>query len=124
MGYGRSGKIYAKHDAIIVELLSDPDYHVCGNGFVWTCIEQTGKRSVRGFWRKAGRVTTEGYVQISYKRTRLAVHRIIHRKFKGYLKSDLVVDHIDRNRSNNHPDNLRLVTQRTNLYYWQKESNL
>lgn len=44
----------------------------------------------------------------------IAVHRIIWRLFNGEIPDDLVIDHIDRNPSNNKISNLRLVTELVN----------
>lgn len=39
-----------------------------------------------------------------------AVHRLVYQMFGGKLKEDLVIDHIDRNTTNNYINNLRQVT--------------
>ena len=43
-----------------------------------------------------------------------ALHRLIYFVYNGYIDTKLQVDHIDRDRTNNRPDNLRLVTAKEN----------
>ena len=44
------------------------------------------------------------------------VHRLVMHALKGMsLNNELEVDHIDKNRANNHPDNLRLLSHIDNL---------
>lgn len=91
------------------------DYDVREDGSIWTC------RSLRGHitksWRKVG-YNESGYETIGHqwagKRVRLRTHRVVFRKFKGKLKEGCVINHIDGNRSNNHPDNLEQVTPSIN----------
>lgn len=49
------------------------------------------------------------------KRLRISFHRLIAKAFLGERPDGLVVDHIDRNRTNNNVNNLRYVTQRENI---------
>lgn len=63
---------------------------------------------------EAGTANGSGYrfVCVDYKKYK--VHRIIwamvHRRDPG----DLVIDHIDRDKLNNHPSNLRAITKKLN----------
>lgn len=70
-------------------------------------------RKLSKFKNKSGYVTValskEGKVKTQY------VHRLVISAFKGI--SDLVVDHIDGNRSNNALSNLRYCTQRDNICF-------
>lgn len=45
----------------------------------------------------------------------LRVHRLVYHHFKGTIKRNLVIDHIDENKSNNHIDNLQVLTVSENL---------
>ena len=56
-----------------------------------------------------------GYDFICYAVRRTAyVHRMVYEAFKGEIPEGMEIDHIDRNRCNNNPDNLRVVTKSEN----------
>ena len=56
-----------------------------------------------------------GYEFICYKEHSIVyVHRLVYEAFKGEIPEELEIDHIDRNKHNNNPDNLRLVTRKEN----------
>lgn len=42
------------------------------------------------------------------------VHRMVYEAFKGEIPEGMEIDHIDRNKHNNNPDNLRVVTRAEN----------
>lgn len=56
-----------------------------------------------------------GYEMIcyAYKQTTY-VHRLVYEAFKGEIPEGMQIDHIDRNKRNNNPDNLRVVTRSEN----------
>lgn len=56
-----------------------------------------------------------GYEYVSIAGKKRTVHRVIYETFKGELRSDLVVCHLDGNRTNNNPNNLIQATQRVNV---------
>lgn len=67
-----------------------------------------------------GSRTVEGYVRVYFKGKTFMYHRIVFllsNPDKECLlnKSDMVVDHIDRNPLNNHPDNLRVISFSENV---------
>lgn len=69
--------------------------------------------------RKAGTVAGsfdgDGYGQIYIKDKLYKIHRVVWvLTNKQNLESNLIVDHKDRNKSNNHKDNLRLTTLEVN----------
>lgn len=113
----RSGNLRARHDALIREIVKDPEFYIADNGTIWTSRSTNGHLSNPEVWRRAGRVDSDGYIQISYKGARIFAHRISYFKHHGSLMNDLVVNHIDRNRQNNSPDNLEQVTQSSNRYH-------
>lgn len=43
------------------------------------------------------------------------VHRLVYRSFKGVIPPQLTIDHIDRNKLNNHHSNLQLMTNADNV---------
>ena len=59
-----------------------------------------------------------GYYKISLSKNRICkqyfIHRLIVSSFIGPIPEDKVVDHIDRDKTNNNIENLRIVTQKIN----------
>lgn len=55
-----------------------------------------------------------GYWKTSLNGQSFLVHRIIWEIFNGEIDNDLIIDHIDRDRSNNKIENLRVVTTAVN----------
>lgn len=104
----------AYNDPVIEELVRDPRIKVCSDGSIWSLITETGKTSVSGRWRKLGRQNNGGYYTFKYKRYNVQFHRVVFRALVGPLEPDLVVDHKDADPSNNHPDNLQLISQNEN----------
>lgn len=60
----------------------------------------------------AGTVLTHGYVQVTIDKKKLYVHRLIFAMHYGYFPK--IIDHIDRDRTNNLIDNLRDATTTLN----------
>lgn len=94
------------NDVLIFDLLSNSKYKVFKNGIV--------KINVNGQWRITGTPDNKGYLKIKYKGKLLRAHRIVWAHFYGFLSQDRVVNHIDGNKSNNHIDNLELITASAN----------
>jgi len=75
----------------------------------------------------------DGYNRVRINNKRYRRHRLICACYKGLklkYNKDNLIDHIDRNKLNNHVDNLRIVTnsqngQNTNskCYYFNKQHN-
>ena len=90
----------------------DEQYSVRDNGAVLR-HPRVGKRSrlTDGKWVFGKTNTQNGYLYISQKR----IHRIVATAFHGTPPApEYVVDHIDTNRQNNRPENLRWVTRLEN----------
>ena len=51
---------------------------------------------------------------VGYKGKQLRAHRVIMKIITGGYDESLQIDHIDHDRTNNRPENLRLVTLQTN----------
>jgi hypothetical protein len=104
----------ATNDLFIRLLCNDVNYDILPDGNIITLITHSGKRSKNLIWRKLSKeVTWSGYNRISYKRADLYLHRVIAQKYIGDIEG-LEVNHIDGNPSNNHVDNLELVTPSQN----------
>jgi hypothetical protein len=63
---------------------------------------------------KAGCLNGQGYYQLKLHYRSLLVHRIVWALANNQDPRDMQIDHIDMNRSNNSPGNLRLADQRLN----------
>jgi hypothetical protein len=62
--------------------------------------------------RFIGSVNVHGYLMMGQNQY---IHRVIYEKFHSMkIPEDMVINHIDHNKSNNHIDNLELVTQQQN----------
>lgn len=87
-------------------------YSVRDNGAVLRHAKQDGKkRKIDNIWT-FGEVKKTGYLEIASAR----VHRIVATAFHGDPPtSQHIVDHIDTNRQNNRPENLRWVTKLENI---------
>ncbi len=88
-------------------------YSVRDNGAVMR-HQQPGKakRKLDGVWTFGTLNAETGYLQIGRER----VHRIVATAFHGEAPSpEHVVDHIDTNRQNNRPENLRWLTKLENI---------
>lgn len=53
----------------------------------------------------------------------LSIHRLVWEAFNGPISENMVIDHIDGNRSNNRLENLRLVSQSDNMYNAQRNGH-
>ena len=56
-----------------------------------------------------------GYEFICARPNIVLVHRLVYEAFKGEIPERMEIDHIDRNKHNNNPDNLRVVTRYENM---------
>jgi hypothetical protein len=64
-----------------------------------------------------------GYELIDIQQTRYTIHRLVAMTFIPTDNYDLVVDHIDTNKLNNHKDNLQWITQKENVNRNTKETS-
>lgn len=100
----------ATNDTLIRKLLKE----------AWITFDSKGTLyMVRNF---PGKVYTDihGYKVLRYKNKSLKVHRIVYEAMVGRLKPHHHIDHIDGNKKNNHPDNLRQTTRSSNVKHMMK----
>jgi hypothetical protein len=60
------------------------------------------------------KLNSDGYMLLELKGKYFKVHRVIFYLVNGWMPEE--VDHIDGDRNNNHPDNLRAATHQQNSY--------
>lgn len=91
----------------------DETYHVRDNGAVFRCRKPGKRKRPKDEEWTFGTVDTKtGYFYFSSER----VHRIVATAFHGSQPLDKpIVDHIDTNRKNNRPENLRWVSRLENI---------
>lgn len=94
------------------------------NGTRVTCYSDGSVtvHSPRSRGRNYGYNNGRGYLMVRIKQKRFRVHRLIAKAFLGVEPKDHQVDHINGDRSDNVPSNLRYVTQEQNLRGYQKVS--
>ena len=70
------------------------------------------------FWKKndkpAGTLTKDGYLKVQINKIPYSTHRLIWVLFNKEIPTNKQVDHINRNRSDNRIENLRLATASSN----------
>ncbi len=63
---------------------------------------------------QAGNHNGNGYWQVTFREVRLLSSRVVWVLTNGQIPDGMQVDHKDGNRSNNHPNNLQLLSGSTN----------
>lgn len=116
----------ASNDIWILKIIINPNYSITKNG-VFTSLSKNGKGSnPGGLWRKIGGLDKYGYAVFQPRfngiKRAIFIHRIVYAYFNGPLSKELVVNHKDGNRTNNHPENLELTTWKYNNAYRAKPS--
>lgn len=96
-----------ENEILIFEFISNPKFRIHRSGVI--------ERKVGRSWKPTGTVDkSRGYRIIKYKGTNLKAHRIVYAKFAGLLQAEMVVNHIDGNKTNNSFENLELVSESAN----------
>lgn len=90
------------------------DYEISNFGNCRRLMKNGTYRNVKGS------IMNRGYryfqVQRNGKRQNFLFHQMVAKCFIGERPNNLVIDHIDRNRTNNNVDNLRYVSQLINTH--------
>lgn len=86
------------------------------NGLKWKEGNKEGQEVV-------GTVNNEGYASITVFGVSYKLSRIVYQTVYGNLTTDLVIDHINRDRTDNRIENLRAITEKHNLRNRNMHSN-
>lgn len=102
-----------EHNAESICVYKDERYSVRDNGAVLRYpLEGKRPRPTDNFWTFGKLNAKTGYLEIASVR----IHRIVATAFHGEPPTkEHVVDHIDTNKQNNRPENLRWVTRLENI---------
>ena len=104
--------------SIVLQLIRDGMFSVDEQGVIWRHKIRTkwGYRDVHT--RRADHILPIGYrylsVTINRRQMAIPAHRLVWHILCGPIPPRMEVNHIDGNRSNNHPSNLELVTSSEN----------
>jgi len=96
---------------ITQELIKELFYYE--NGKLFNRFKRSGS-ALAG--EEAGCLDTYGYGQIKINGKLYKTHRLIYMYHNGEITDNLHIDHIDRDKSNNNIENLRLVTRQENQW--------
>lgn len=99
-------------DWLIEQLINDENYRICSSGQIFSNYTRQGHKSSE--WRELVQFDKQRYKFISYRRKKIAVHRIVARNFLGKIPKKHQVNHIDGNPGNNNLQNLEIVSQAKN----------
>lgn len=64
--------------------------------------------------KKAGNINSKGYFQISIDKRLYKTHRLVYIYHYGEIKENYVIDHINRVKTDNRIENLRMITEYEN----------
>ena len=105
-----------------------PNYHISNYGNVYTtkaCRYLKNNTDMRVLKPK---ITKDGYhffgaYVIPNKKQWYNLHRMVWTMFRGPIPYKLQIDHLDSDKSNNHIDNLDLVTHIENMKRYKDRKN-
>lgn len=104
----------------VTEILGDvlaPDVN-SPSGLVW----KSGVANRIKIHGRAGTLGKDGYWAVQIKGKKLAAHRVLWWLLNGEIPVGQCIDHIDGNRGNNRPENLRLCTRAQNNWNTHKRT--
>ncbi|WP_213082206.1 HNH endonuclease signature motif containing protein [Escherichia coli] len=113
---------------VITKEFVEEHLHYDGKDFFWKKREPSSFSDSRTckVWntriagKRAGGISAQGYVEIQIKGSRYKAHRLAWCLVHGDIPTDMQVDHINHDRTDNRIENLRLVDNQGN----QKNSSI
>lgn len=108
-----TSRIDERAEALVCELVKQGVFRIDDLGQVWRMVDRPGGEKLHTP-RRAEYEASNGYfrikVSIAGVRLDVAAHRIVFRIAYNGIAPGYVVDHLDRDKKNNHPSNLQAVT--------------
>lgn len=105
-----------ENQLIVLELIKSRKYFLD-----WNTGDIISNAKYKGIKKMTGKITVDGYKQYNFTYRTGKIIQIYGQGF-AYLSKTMVtydptyvIDHIDKDRTNNKPDNLRCITHRENL---------
>jgi hypothetical protein len=111
------------------DVLRIPLTGLCGDRRIvraWAVVrdDEFGRGLAQYPWHLSSGYASRNLPDINYVRGQVPyMHRLVFERYHGAIPDGLVVDHIDRDRLNNTPENLRAVTQSKNMLNVGKRRN-
>lgn len=107
-------------ETLILAMVADRVFSIDQEGRIWRhAVVRAGTVVPLKRRRRAEYPSTNGYLRIRVRvggsRIRVSAHRVVWRYFHGDIPEGCVVDHKNRKRHDNRPENLEPVTQRINV---------
>jgi hypothetical protein len=89
----------------------------------WKIYKTQGSLSVKPGDEVTGSINGRGYALLTINKKSYNLNRIVYQVVYGNLTPDFVVDHINRDKTDNRIENLRAVTQKHNSRNCKKFTN-
>lgn len=106
MDFNLNGEIYRQ--------TFNEEYFVTKTGKVAKIIFENNE--LKKFFRMRGEKVRSGHLRVQIGKLHYPIHRLVYAAWgEEELRSDLVIDHIDADPTNNNIENLRQVTQKENI---------
>ena len=89
------------------------DYDYKNGGLIWKINLNIIKKKHNG--KRFGFIETKGYIKGNIEKRTYREHRLVWIWHNGDIAKNMEIDHINRNKSDNRIENLRLATHKQNM---------